>query len=55
MATPRIPYPDHGQGISFFFACCPSHPLDLQSSALSLPLGFVSHTPLSVDKASFGG
>jgi hypothetical protein len=36
MAPSRVPYPDRGQGISFFSACCPSHPLDPQTSAAAL-------------------
>jgi hypothetical protein len=36
MAPLRIPYPDRGQGISFFSACCPSHPLIPQTSAAVL-------------------
>jgi hypothetical protein len=35
MALLRIPFQDYGQGI-FFSACCPSHPLDLQTSASTL-------------------
>jgi hypothetical protein len=37
MATPKIPYPDQGQGMSFFSACCPSHPLGSQTSASAAP------------------
>jgi hypothetical protein len=37
MAPSTIPYPSRGQGISFFAACCPSHPLDPQTSAAVLP------------------
>jgi hypothetical protein len=50
MATPKIPYPDHGQGIFFFLL--PSHPLEPQTSASSSPPGSVLYTPLSTDKTS---
>jgi hypothetical protein len=36
MAPLKIPYPDHGQGIAIFSACCLSHPLDPQTSAAVL-------------------
>jgi hypothetical protein len=52
MAPSKIPYPDRGQGISFVFACCPSHPLDLQPPVAMLLPGFArSHIP-SASRAS---
>jgi hypothetical protein len=39
MAPSRIPYPNHGQGISFFSACYPSDPLAPQTSAAASPPG----------------
>ena len=52
MAPSKIPYPDRGQGISFFSACCPFHPLDLQTSASMLLLDSARCHPPSARQAS---
>jgi hypothetical protein len=52
MARSRIPYPDRGQGISFFSACCPSHPLDPQTPAAVLLSDSAWCEALSASQAS---
>jgi hypothetical protein len=52
MAPSRIPYPDRGQGISVFSACCPSHPLDAQTSATVLLPNFAWGATLLARQAS---
>jgi hypothetical protein len=52
MAPSRIPYPDHGQGISFFSACCPSHLLDPQTAAVVLVSDSAWRETLSARQAS---
>jgi hypothetical protein len=54
MAPSKIPYPDRGQGIPFFCACCPSHPLDLQTSASMLLARFSVAPPTVGEPGEFG-
>jgi hypothetical protein len=51
MAPSTIPYPDRGQGI-VFSACCPSHPLNPQTSAAVLLSDSVWVETLSASQAS---
>ena len=52
MVLSRIPYPDRGQGISVFSACCPSQPLDPQTSAAVLLSDSAWGETLSASQAS---
>ena len=52
MAPSRIPYPDDGQGIFLFSACCPSLPLDQQTLATLLLSDCAWCRPLSARHAS---
>jgi len=54
MAPSTIPYPDDGQGMSLFTACCPSYPLEPDASASSLQSDIIAHAQAFTPEASSG-